>query len=67
MQNFLQPTRADRNDDEIEELKKEKQKNDYDDEQPQIVVLNKEKDLSKEEIEQYLINNPDKSIYIYIY
>jgi len=41
-------------------LKKERNKDDYD-ESPQIVVLNEGKDLSKEEMEQYLLNNPDKS------
>eukprot|EP00833_Pecoramyces_ruminatium_P014696 jgi/Orpsp1_1/1188728/evm.model.d7180000066802.1 len=60
LQNFLQPTRSDRSEEEIEKLKKEKQKDDYDDEQPQIVVLNEGKDLSKEEMEQYLLINPDK-------
>jgi len=42
-------------------LKKERNKDDSDDEQPQIVVLNEGKDLSREEMEQYLLNNPDKS------
>ncbi|OUM68079.1 hypothetical protein PIROE2DRAFT_4364 [Piromyces sp. E2] len=66
LQNFLKPPRADRSDEEIEKLKKERNKDDSDDEQPQIVVLNEGKDLSKEEMEQYLLNNPDKSKYYLI-
>ncbi|ORX56001.1 hypothetical protein BCR36DRAFT_320739 [Piromyces finnis] len=62
LQNFLKPSHIDRSEEEIEKLKKEKNKDDIDDEQPQIVVLNEEKDFSKEEMEQYLINNPNKKI-----
>ncbi|ORX82811.1 hypothetical protein BCR32DRAFT_243847 [Anaeromyces robustus] len=62
LQNFLQ-SKPERSEKEIEQLKKERKKNedDEDDEQPQIVVLNEGKDFSKEEMEQYLLNNPDKT------